>query len=260
MSKNTKFILLGIGVAAVALIVFYTVKTNTAVAPSNGVTDTSTETTSPLVRLTTPRPNDEITSPLVVTGEARGNWYFEASFPVRLLDGNGKELVVVPAQAQGDWMTTEFVPFRAELTFTPPDTKEGTLILEKDNPSGLPEHADEVRIPIRFKNTEISAGGITGLRAMVTIGPTCPVVQYPPDGACDDKPYQAQFKITKKSSLFSKTVSSGSDGILNVELSPGNYTITLVQQNAMPSMSPMEFTVTQGKITEISLSLDSGIR
>lgn len=154
MSKNTKFILLGIGCAAVALIVFYTVKINTAVAPSNSTTSTSTETSSPFVRLATPRPNSEITSPLIVTGEARGNWYFEASFPVRLLDGNGKEITVIPAQAQGDWMTTEFVPFRAELTFTPPDTKEGTLILEKDNPSGLPEYADEVRIPIRFKNSK----------------------------------------------------------------------------------------------------------
>ncbi len=92
-----------------------------------------------------------VTSPLAVEGEARGTWYFEASFPVRLLDGNGIEIGRVPAQAQGDWMTTEFVPFRAEIQFVMPSTPTGTLVLEKDNPSGLPEHADEVRFPVRFK-------------------------------------------------------------------------------------------------------------
>lgn len=260
MSKASQIVLLVIVLGIVAAIGFYMITANTAIAPSNGTTSTTTETSSPLVRLVAPRPNSEIESPLVVAGEARGNWYFEASFPVRLLDGNGKEISVTPAQAKGDWMTTNFVPFRAELIFVPPTTKEGTLVLQKDNPSGLPEYADEVRIPVRFKNTGGTTSGITGLRAMVTIGPTCPVVQYPPDGACDDKPYEAQFKITKKNLLFSKTASSGKDGVLYIDLSPGNYTIALLQENAMPSMSPMEFTVAGGNITEISLSLDSGIR
>lgn len=103
-----------------------------------------------LIRVRTVRPGDTVQSPLTVEGEARGTWFFEASFPVRLLDGNGKEIAVIPAQAQGDWMTEDFVPFRAELTFTLPTTAEGTLVLEKDNPSGLPEYADELRIPVRF--------------------------------------------------------------------------------------------------------------
>ncbi len=97
-----------------------------------------------------PAPNALVTSPLTVRGEARGTWYFEASFPVRLLDSNNQELATVPAQAQGEWMTTDFVPFEANLTFTT-STSTGTLVLEKDNPSGLPENADELRIPVRFK-------------------------------------------------------------------------------------------------------------
>lgn len=103
------------------------------------------------VRVASPLPQGVVTSPLTVTGEARGTWYFEASFPVRLLDGDGNELAVVPAQAQGDWMTTEFVPFQVTLTFATPETATGTLVLEKDNPSGLPENAAEVRIPVRFR-------------------------------------------------------------------------------------------------------------
>lgn len=89
-------------------------------------------------------------SPLVVTGEARGTWFFEGSFPVALLDAHGNTLLQTYAQAQGEWMTEDFVPFRSELTFAAPPTATGTLLLEKDNPSGLPEHDDEFRIPVRF--------------------------------------------------------------------------------------------------------------
>ena len=95
--------------------------------------------------------NALISSPLTVTGRARGMWYFEGSFPVRVLDAEGVELGVVAAQAQGEWMTTEFVPFSATLTFATSTTAAGTIVFEKDNPSGLPEYAAEVRIPIRFK-------------------------------------------------------------------------------------------------------------
>ena len=108
-----------------------------------------------LIRVTNVKPNQIVASPLTVEGEARGYWFFEASFPARLFDANGSELIVIPAQAQGEWMTENFVPFRVTLTFPPPETETGTLVLEKDNPSGLPEHADELRIPIRFERSPI---------------------------------------------------------------------------------------------------------
>jgi len=79
-----------------------------------------------------------------------GNWYFEASFPVMIFDANGEKLGVVPAQAKGDWMTTEFVPFEATLTFDKPTTATGTLVLLKDNPSGLPENDNSISIPVSF--------------------------------------------------------------------------------------------------------------
>jgi hypothetical protein len=103
-----------------------------------------------MISVSAPLPGDEVQSPLTVTGEARGNWYFEASFPVRLLDGNGNELTVAPAQAQGDWMTTDFVPFSVTLTFPTPATATGTLVLSKDNPSGEPQFDDSIEIPVTF--------------------------------------------------------------------------------------------------------------
>jgi hypothetical protein len=94
-----------------------------------------------------------VASPLPVRGEARGTWFFEASFPVTLLDANGNALVRTHAQARGEWMTEAFVPFESELRFEPPGTPTGTLVLAKDNPSGLPEHDDELRVPVRFAPT-----------------------------------------------------------------------------------------------------------
>jgi len=104
-----------------------------------------------LIKIDNPRPNQLIESPLFIKGEARGNWYFEASFPIKLFDDNGFLLGVMPAQALGDWMTEDFVPFSATLSFAVPSTPKGRLVLEKDNPSGLPEQADELKIPVYFK-------------------------------------------------------------------------------------------------------------
>lgn len=117
---------------------------------SSSTAASSVSATEMRIQVTSPHANTKVTSPLTVIGRARGTWYFEASFPVRLLDGNGTEIAVTPAQAQGDWMTEDFVPFTATLTFTQPATPTGTLVLERDNPSGMPENAAEVRIPVKF--------------------------------------------------------------------------------------------------------------
>ncbi len=140
-----------VGILVIALIVggivFFTRKEKDVVLVPPTLSDTQYKD---LVHVDAPLQGAKITSPLTITGRARGTWYFEASFPVRLLDANGKELVIAPAQAQGDWMTTEYVPFSVTLTFVKPTTPTGTLILQKDNPSGLPENEDSVSIPVTF--------------------------------------------------------------------------------------------------------------
>lgn len=103
------------------------------------------------ILLQSPLPGTVISSPLIVEGSARGTWYFEASFPVRLLDANGHELASVPAQAEGDWMTEDYVPYTVVLEFDQPATPNGTLILQKDNPSGLPENEANLEIPVLFQ-------------------------------------------------------------------------------------------------------------
>lgn len=115
----------------------------------NFVEEVTAETVSGMIVVESPLPGERATSTLRVIGEARGNWYFEASFPVTLKDGDGKILAQAPAQAKGEWMTTEFVPFELMLSF-PKVTREtsATLILSRDNPSGLPEFDADIEIPV----------------------------------------------------------------------------------------------------------------
>lgn len=148
-------LLVGIGVMALATFGFY-MSTKQKLSPSDATIPDER------IRVTTPQAGALVESPLVVTGDARGTWYFGASFPVRLLDARGKQIAVTPAQAEGEWMTEDFVPFQATLTFDFPETETGILVFEKDNPSGLPEHAAEVRIPIRF-SFSAKAPSVSGL-------------------------------------------------------------------------------------------------
>ena len=105
-----------------------------------------------LIRLDYPRPNAAISSPLTITGRARGNWFFEAGFPVVLVDWDGLIIAEGSAEAQTDWMTEDFVPFEAKLEFENPGVyNNGALILQRSNPSDLPENDDALEIPVKFE-------------------------------------------------------------------------------------------------------------
>jgi hypothetical protein len=130
-------------IAAVALVVIPAPKTANAPAPAS-LTD--------LIIVTAPLPNSNVESPLSVSGKARGNWYFEASAPYALQDASGNVISQGHIDAQGDWMTTDFVPFSATITFpTQPTGSTGALILKNDNPSGDQDNQKELFIPVVFK-------------------------------------------------------------------------------------------------------------
>ena len=80
-------------------------------------------------------------------GKREGHGFFEASFPIKLLDNNGAVLAIFVAQATEEWMTTNFVPFNATITIPKSYTGRVTLLLEKDNPSGLPKHDASLSFP-----------------------------------------------------------------------------------------------------------------
>lgn len=144
---------------------------------------------SDLIRIDSPCPNQSISSPLIIKGEARGNWFFEASFPVFLTDWDGKIIAQGVAQAKGDWMTTEFVPYEATLTYTTEKdiySNRGTLILKKDNPSDLPQNDDALEIPVTFSGVSAppkvcnqDAKVCSDGSAVGRTGPNCEFAQCP---------------------------------------------------------------------------------
>src|SRR4030042_3821364 len=106
--------------------------------------------TNPIV-VAKPIAYTDISSPIEIEGKAVGNWYFEASFPITLLNASGKEIASTVAQAQSDWMTTEYVPFKANLQFKIDKDQEGKLIFMNDNPSGSPENQKQVEFSVNLK-------------------------------------------------------------------------------------------------------------
>lgn len=112
-----------------------------------------------VIKVSSPAGMSVVTTPLKLTGEARGGWFFEAVAPVSIVNWDGLIIAEGYVTARGDWMTSEFVPFTGELAFVSPYKdgdpdfmKRGTVIFKKDNPSGLPENDDAVEIPILFSN------------------------------------------------------------------------------------------------------------
>ncbi len=103
--------------------------------------------TSENVKVSSPLPNATLGKAFTVIGEAQGTWYFEASFPVQIRDSQNNLIAQTHAEAQSDWMTQNLVPFTATVTV---ENYSGpaTLVLLKDNPSGLPENDDSVEFPI----------------------------------------------------------------------------------------------------------------
>ena len=119
------------------------------------VSDNEPITHNDIIVVTSPLADEAVTSPITVTGEARGQWFFEASFPLTLTDRNGHIIAEGYARADAEWMTPEYVPFTGTIEYNSAElvgvsSDRGFLILHKSNESGLHDRDDAVEIPIRF--------------------------------------------------------------------------------------------------------------
>ena len=102
-----------------------------------------------MIEVFSPHPGGVVGKEFVVVGKARGNWYFEGSFPVVVIGSDGNQIGAGIATATGEWMTTDFVEFQTELIDLPSAYMgPATLVLRRDNPSGLPENDASISIPI----------------------------------------------------------------------------------------------------------------
>jgi hypothetical protein len=116
--------------------------------------DTAAQQNNEII-VASPMNGQKINSPVTVTGQARGSWYFEGSFPIALVNGQGAVIASGAAKAEGNWQTDEFVPFSGTLTFLDFSTttsipQTGDIILKKDNPSGDPRFDNSVSIKVQW--------------------------------------------------------------------------------------------------------------
>ncbi|MEA3398377.1 MAG: GerMN domain-containing protein [Patescibacteria group bacterium] len=100
------------------------------------------------IRVNKPAANERVSSPIIIQGEARGGWYFEGEFSLRLESLSGKEIASSFALAQADWMTDDYVEFKSELEYFIDSGSLANLVFKKNNPSGLSENDDQLIVPL----------------------------------------------------------------------------------------------------------------
>lgn len=104
--------------------------------PSEPPTASSTPPGASEIKLATPELGERASSPLIVKGEAPRDWFFEAVFPVKLVDHQGNVLAEAPAKAEQDWTNQSLarITFTAELKFDVKTDTQVLLVLEEDMP------------------------------------------------------------------------------------------------------------------------------
>ncbi len=106
-----------------------------------------------LIKLDLVKPGVTVLSQFTVTGEARGQWFFEANFPAEVLDADGKQIASSYGESLSDWMTADFVPFR--VTFDVGNyTGPAIIVLHKANASGLGEHDASLTVPVEVTSAD----------------------------------------------------------------------------------------------------------
>lgn len=179
----------GIAYIAISNPVPTTIDNETATTTPQEDLATTTEPTDSitgLIQVTSPQPRQTVGIPLEVSGKARGYWFFEATAPVLVTNWDGLIIGEGYITADDDWMTEEYVPFSGSIDYSLPAdsySATGTIIFQKANPSGLPEHDDAFEIRV-----QLTPDGTTT---------TPPVVQDTPNQsnfiACTDEQKAVEF-------------------------------------------------------------------
>jgi hypothetical protein len=141
----------------------YNVETDGSATENNDITEEvqpveevdSPDSDNDLIVIESPQVGEEVGSPISVSGKVRGTWLFEATAPVIVTNWDGLILGEGYIETSENWMTEKFVPFSGEITYQQQPNSysaTGTIIFQKANPSGLPEHADALEIRVLLEN------------------------------------------------------------------------------------------------------------
>jgi hypothetical protein len=116
--------------------------------------------------------------------------------------------------------------------------------------------------PTENKTNDELASGIQG---QVLIGPTCPgPVSSDPtrEAECSGKPYQTTITVLDQENQPVTTFETDSEGKFYITLKPGTYTLSTQSQpdQPLPRAKPQIVTVKAGEYTQVTITLDTGIR
>ena len=152
--------------------------------------------------------------------------------------------------------------FFAQLITTPINSFEECVAAGNPIMESYPEQCrtPNGKIFVR-KYGDTQAGG--GIKGIVMLGPTCPVMMNPPDPDCADRPFETTLVVTTADGTRElKQFTSDLLGKFQVELTPGQYAIrSAAIANVLPHCaSDGIIDVAKEAYTEIVVSCDSGIR
>lgn len=123
------------------------------------------------IKVYNPVQDQFISSPLEISGEALGSWFWEGSFTADLLNQSGELIgnAIITHQSGTEWMTEEYVPFGGTLEFDVGNAgTDGILVFHKANPSAMAENNESYSLPIKFKLSKALDGCvITGCSSQI---------------------------------------------------------------------------------------------
>jgi hypothetical protein len=99
------------------------------------------------------------------------------------------------------------------------------------------------------------------LQGNITIGPICPVERIPPAPECQPTPQTyASFPIVAEGKII-VDLKPASDSSYRVELPPGTYVVKLKNPSPIGQSSlPTTVVISSGKVVNLDISIDTGIR
>ncbi|MFH1284864.1 MAG: GerMN domain-containing protein [Candidatus Peregrinibacteria bacterium] len=185
------------------------------------------------INISTPADGSEVTSPILITGEATGLWFFEGSFSVSLVDSSGEKLAdETVIYADSDWMSMDFVPFHGEVVYSITDAKkDAKLIFNANNPSDLPENGNTFEIPVVLTNN--SAGPQTETTSFYVYFTNS---QKNPDSVDCSKVYPVVRTVPHTSAVAQAALEELLNGPTSAEMADG-YSTTINDNVTLNSIS-----------------------
>ena len=99
----------------------------------------------------------------------------------------------------------------------------------------------------------------SGVKGTVLRGPICPVMQYPPNPQCDDRPYHTTVHLLRDNKKFA-SIQTNETGEYVFMAPPGEYVLSAVSGEPFPRCEDEVVIIEPDVVTTVAISCDTGIR